>query len=129
MLGLYTRLTTDALTSSYSVYQVGCVPDGTALPYVTIGGAIWGKSAQFTSRDIKGEEIAVHVHVWSAAETDVQASDMMDNIIQAVTGSDLTITGYTQLRGNPEFSQIMLDETEAGNMLRHGVIRFGFHIA
>jgi hypothetical protein len=129
LTALYTRITTDALTSTYRTYQVGCVPDGTALPYVTIGGLIGGKSAGFTSRDIKGEDLVCHVHVWSNYEGDTEAAGMMNNISQAITATDLSITGYTTLKGITDYAQVLLDETTPGQLLRHGVIRFRWQIA
>ena len=128
---LYTRLTTDALTSTYTVYQAGSVPlsPSPEFPYVTIGGLLGGKSGGFTSRDIKGEDLVIHAHVWSDAGKDDEAGDMMDNIIQAVTGTDLSLTGYTTLIGIHDFSQLMIDDTDPSRLLRHGVIRFRFQVA
>ena len=124
---VYSRLTTDALTSSYSTYNY--VPTSATFPYIAIGGVLWGKSAEWTSRDIKGEDIVVHAHVWSSYAGDKQASDMMDNIVQAITATDLSVTGYTMLKGIAEYAQIMVDDTNPNQLLRHGVIRFRFHIA
>lgn len=124
---VYTRLTTDALTLAYSTYNYP--PSTLTFPYITIGGLIGGKSNQWTSRDIKGEDLVIHVHVWSAGQGDKEASDMMDNIVQAITATDLSLTGYTTLKGVAEFEQIMIDATNPGQLLRHGVIRFRFHIA
>jgi len=124
---IYARLTTDALTSSYSTYNY--VPSTATFPYLMIGGLIGGKSASFTSRDIKGEDLVAHVHVWSSYTGDKECADMMNNVVQAITATDLTITGYTTLIGIADFQQIMLDETNAGQVLRHGVIRFRFQVA
>ena len=54
---------------------------------------------------------------------------MMDNIVQAITATDLSVTGYTMLKGIAEYAQIMVDDTNPNQLLRHGVIRFRFHIA
>jgi hypothetical protein len=127
LAAVYARLTTDALTSSYSTYNY--VPTSATFPYIMIGGMIGGKSADFTSRDIKGEDLVIHAHIWSAYQGDKECGDMMNNVIQAITATDLSITGYTTLKGIADFEQIMIDETVPGQLLRHGVIRLRFQIA
>jgi hypothetical protein len=125
---VYSRITTDALTSAYRTYVIGTVADPAVFPYVTIAGILWGKSASFTSRDIKGEDLVIHAHVWGNGD-DKEVAGMMDNISQAITATDLSITGYTTLKGITDYAQILLDETTPGQLLRHGVIRFRWQIA
>ena len=123
----YTRLTTSALTSAYTIYNYA-VPSAT-MPYVTLGGMIGGKSPGFTSTDIKGQDIVLHAHVWSNYQGDAEVSAMMDNVVQALTGSDLSISGYTNLIGIADFAQVLVDATDPNNIIRHGVLRFRFQIA
>jgi hypothetical protein len=127
LASVYTRLTTDILTSAYKTYNY--VPPNATFPYVMIGGMIGGKSADWTSSDIKGEDLVIHAHIWSSYQGDSEAATMMNNVIQAITATDLSITGYTTLKGIPDFSQIMIDATDPNNLLRHGVCRFRFQIA
>ena len=124
---MYTRLTTNALTSAYSTYNY--TPSTATFPYVSIGGIIGGKSADFTSRDIKAEDLVIHVNIWSNHEGDSEAATMMDNVVQAVTGTDLAITGYTTLKGIPDFQQILTDATDPNDILRQGILRFRFQVA
>lgn len=124
---VYSRLTTHALTSAYSNYVY--VPSTATFPYNVITGIIGGKSPDFTSRDIKGEDLVIHVHVWSAAQSDSDCATRMNNIVQAITGTDLSITGYTTLKGIYDFGQVMLDDSNAAQILRHGVLRFRFQVA
>ena len=125
---VYTRLTSDALTLTYNIFNY-VPPSTTSFPYVMIGGMLWGKSADWTSADIKGEDIVIHAHVWSSSHSDAEAGTMMNNIVQAITASDISITGYTTLKGIADFAQIMTDTTNPNQLLRHGVIRFRFHLA
>ena len=127
LAAVYSRLTTDALTSAYSIYNY--VPTSASFPYIALGGLLWGKSEDWTSRDIKGEDIVLHAHIWSSYQGDKEAGDMMNNVVQAITATDLSITGYTTLKGIADFAQIMTDDTNPGQLLRHGVVRFRFHIA
>jgi hypothetical protein len=127
LAAVYTRLTTDALTSAYRTYNY--IPSTAAFPYVAIGGALWGKSASWTSSDIKGEDLVLHFHVWSSYQGDKEAGDMLNNIAQALTATDLNITGYTTLKGIADFSQVLVDDTNAGQLLRHGVLRCRWQIA
>ena len=62
-------------------------------------------------------------------EGDKQCADMMDNIVQALHSSALTITGYTDvMKAMLEYSSITVDETEPTNPVRHGVLRFSHWI-
>lgn len=127
LAAIYSRLTTDPLTSSYAVYNQP--PANISFPYVVISDLISGKSFDWTSRDIKAEEHSIAIHVWSEYEGDKEASDMMDAIAQAITASDLSISGYTSLKCIVEFSEVLVDMETEGRYLRHGIIRFRVHIA
>lgn len=131
---LYERLTTNnalipatATTSTYRIYNY--VPANATLPYVSIGGALYGRSESFYNRDDAAEDIVLHVHVWSSYRGDKEAAEMMNNISSAVTSSALAPTGYTVMLGQNDFAQIMIDDTDPNNLLRHGVIRFRFQMA
>lgn len=89
MQAIYTRLTTDALTSGYTTYNY--VPKNAVMPYVSFGAPIGVRSVAFTTRDTQAEDNTVTVHVWSAIEGDKEASQYMNNIVQAILGSDLTV--------------------------------------
>ena len=131
---LYTRLTTNnalipatATTSTYRIYNF--VPKNAALPYVSIGGALSGRSESFYNRDDAAEDNVLHVHVWSSYQGDKEAADMMTNISSAVTSSALAPTGYTVMLGQMDFAQIMIDDQDPNRLLRHGILRFRFQMA
>lgn len=124
---LYTRLTTHALTSAYRIYNY--VPADAVLPYVSIGGALYGRSESFYTREDAAEDIVLHVHIWSSYRGDKEAADMMNNISSAVTSSALAPMGYTVMLGQNDYANIMIDDTDPNQILRHGILRLRFQMA
>jgi len=124
---IYDRLTTNALTSAYTIY--GYAPREAAFPFITMGFGMGVESAMFTTKDTEAEENSVAVHVWSNYLGDSECSNMMDNIIQALLGADLSIaTYYPPLLAGLDYSEIIIDATDPDNLVRHGVMRFKFHM-
>ena len=121
---VYTRLTTDALTNSYTVRSY--VKDTDSMPYVKLGGYIGVRSTSFNNRDCPNEDNTVTIHVLSDYKGGKEALDMMNNITQALTSSALTIVGYTQFIALLEYSDITEDGADGTDIKRHGVLRFRF---
>lgn len=120
---IYSRLTTGALTSSYRVYNYA--PRDAAFPFVTFGSHIGVKSESYSSRDFEYEENTFTVHVWSAAPQDKECADMMNNIVQTILGTPLSILGYlTPIDTWFDYSDIMVDASDPERLVRHGVMRF-----
>jgi hypothetical protein len=124
---IYDRIDTDVLTSAYRVY--GHVPDDATLPYVVVGSPMGTRSASLGATDIEGQDNIIHIHVWSDYYGEKEVTEMMDNIVQAIHGTTLTITGYTPVLPLYEYSDVILDETESARPIRHGVIRWRIHMA
>lgn len=124
---VHDRITTDPSTSSYRCYNY--VPSSTAFPYIALSDVMGAKSLSWTSQDIKGQDVTITAHIWSSYHGDKQAGDMMDAVAQAVTATDLSITGYTTLKAVVDFYQIMIEDSDPDRILRHGVLRFRFHVA
>lgn len=126
---IFDRIDTNALTSTYAVY--GYVPPGTAMPYVSVGNPMGVISNSFSSRDTEAEENVVNVHVYSKYQGDKECADMMNNIVQAITGSSLSITDYSTPYVMPclDYSEILIDDSDPNNLVRHGVLRFRFHMS
>lgn len=125
---IYDRIDTYTLTSTYRVYNFA--PTNAPLPFITFGSPIGTRSDSFSSRDTQAEENVVTVHVWSSYAGDKEAADMMNNIVQALTSSALTITAYF----NPflallDYADLVLDESIPTEPVRHGILRFRFHMA
>ena len=125
---IYDRLDTHALTSSYSVYNHA--PRTAAFPFVTFGTPIGTESRMLGSRDTEGETNIVTVHVWSDEAGDKECADMMTNIVQAMFGSALTVTGYfSPVDVALDYSDLALDLSDPSRPIRHGIIRFRFEMA
>jgi hypothetical protein len=119
---IYTRLTTHALTSGYRIYNY--TPKGTALPYVVVGEKTGTRKG---ARDHTGEENAVTVHVWTEHAGEKTADEMMDAVVQALTGSALSLTdGYAELYCLLDFADCFRDDTEPERDIWHGVLRFRY---
>jgi len=126
----YSRATTHALTSSYRIYNKGNVPDDVVWPFSAFGTPLGKIDDIFTTRDTDSEDNVVIHDIWSDFPGDEEIVEMMDNYIQAITSSPLTITGYH----NPpltflDHADVIDDDTESGRPVKHGVIRFRFHIS
>lgn len=126
----YSRLDTHELTSDYRVYNKGNVPDDATWPFIAFGTPIGKPDDIFTTRDTASEDNVVIVDVWSDYPGDSEITEMMDNIVQAIKSSALTIAGYH----NPpltflDYADVIDDATESGNPVKHAVIRFRFHMA
>ena len=125
LAAVYTRLTTDALTSGYTTYNF--VPRAATMPFISFGAPIGTRCLPFTTKDTEAEENVITVHAWSAAEGDKQASEYMDNIVQAILGSSLSVTGYNApFKAFLDMAEIFVDDSVPTRLVRHGVLRFHF---
>jgi hypothetical protein len=128
LTAVYTRLTTHANTSSYSTYNH---PSSTAtLPYIVIGRPS-GVRSEYENRSSKYEENIVQIDIFGDDEHmgDKQVADMMNNIVQALDSSALSISNYaTSPYSELDFSDIVRDETEDGKVTYHGLIRWRWHM-
>lgn len=124
MNAVYTRLTTSAYTSAYTIYNY--VPTFTqAMFYITFGSPIGGRSASFGNRDQQVEENVIMINIWSDYPGDKEANNIMMNVMKAMTGSNLSLAGY----GTPamllyEYGEVVVDTSESAVPIRHGVMRF-----
>lgn len=125
LTAVYGRLITYTSTKTYAFYNH--VPDNTAYPYHVIGKLMGVRSAGFETRDTEAEDNAFQVDSWmdkTSGEGDKTCADRMNNIIQALTSSALSITGYNAIHLYLDYSEIMLDPDHPELLLRHGILRF-----
>lgn len=125
MTAIYGRLTTHVLTNAYSFHNY--VPKNTAYPYHIIGKAMGVVSWEYTSRDSEAEENSFQIDSWvdkTSGFGDKACADMQNNIIQAITSSALSISGYSNIYFNLEYSDIMDDPDHPEISLKHGILRF-----
>ena len=125
MTAVYSRLTTHALTLTYAFYN--SVPVNTAFPYHVISKPMGVRSAAYETRNTMAEDNAFQIDSWvdkTSGVGDKACADRMNNIIQALTSSALSITGYNAIYLYLDYSDIMLDPDHPELLLRHGLLRF-----
>jgi len=127
MKAVYKRLDTHNLTKNYTIHNYA--PRNASFPYITLGTPIGARSDSFSAQDIPAEENVLTIHVWSDYKGDKEASDMIDNIVQAITSSNLSFDSYTELICLFDYADITIDDTEPAKPIRHGIVRFRVHMA
>jgi hypothetical protein len=119
------RLKADAYTIAYAAKVFNNVPSGTKMPYLHCTGYMDRPSAMFGSRDFAPEDVSFQVHVWDATLGDTACANIMNLVTKALTGTALSITGYTNLyNASLDFADVLIDTTEPLTPVRHGVCRF-----
>ena len=113
---IYDRLK-DTLTCS--VYDH--VPDGATMPYVTLGE---DTAVDWSTKLELGMEVTHTLHVWSNYNGMAEAKQIIDQVVQALTGSSLAIEGFAVVMATLD----MIDTLRDPEGYRHGVIRFRFKI-
>jgi hypothetical protein len=125
LAAVISRLKTDALTIAYAAKIFNNVPGGSAMPYIRVGEFLDRPSAMFGSRDFAPEDVSFQVHVWSNYAGDYEAANLMSLICKAITGTRLSITGYSTLYNAVlEYSDVLIDDTVPTAICRHGILRF-----
>lgn len=125
MTAIYDRLKAHALTKDYRIYNR--VPPYIQFPYIRIGSPLGSRSVMFSSRDTEAEDNVINIHVFSDASHDYEAADIMDNIVQAITSSDIAIAGYSNKYLYIDHAEIFVDDTEPARPVSHGLIRVRCH--
>lgn len=130
LTAVYSRLTTHALTNTYTFRNY--VKRSDAMPYHVIGKPKGHESLSYKTRDTEAEENIIQIDSWvdeTSGKGDKPCLGMMNNIIQAITGTALTITGYSNPDVFLDYSDILEDDTEPGKIIYHGIIRLRFEMA
>ena len=122
------RIKSNALTSGYTTYY-NYIPDNATLPYIQIGGPIGTRSASLGACDIEGQDNLVTIHIWSDYKGETEVLGMMDNICQAVTGTALSITGYSNVLLLLDYTDVIRDDSNPIQIIFHGIVRFRCHMA
>lgn len=127
MRAIYSRIDNYSKTSAYRVYNFA--PANATMPFVTFGQPL-GARSRFSCRQAFVEDNVVTVHVWSAYLGDKECAEMMANIVEALTSSDLTMTYYqTPFQCLYDYGEILTDLTIPTKPVKHGVLRFRFQMA
>ena len=98
------------------------------MPYHVIGKMLGRESLSFTTRDTEAEENIIQVDSWvdeTSGKGDKSCADMMNNIVQAMTNDPIVMAGYdNSYLVFLDFANILKDDTEPGNIINHGILRF-----
>lgn len=98
------------------------VPQGTALPYLTLGQSTerdWSTGGDLATDD--GREHILTLHVWSNARGKKQTHDIIGAIRSALHDQPLPLTGHRLINLRHEFSEARRDPD--GETV-HGIARF-----
>lgn len=111
----------DRLKTSLTCPVYDHVPDGAAMPYVTLGE---DTAVDWSTKPAPGMEVTHTLHVWSDYRGMAEAKQIIDQVVQALTASPLVVEGFAVVVGRMD----MIDTLRDPEGYRHGVIRFRFKI-
>lgn len=111
----------DRLKASLSCPVYDHVPDGAAMPYVTLGE---DTAVDWSTKLEPGMEVTHTLHVCSNYNGMAEAKQIIDQVVQALTGSPLIVEGFAVVMASLD----MLDTLRDPEGYRHGVVRFRFKI-
>jgi len=97
------------------------VPDGVTMPYVTLGE---DTSVDWSTKLEAGQEITHTLHIWSDYNGMMEAKQIIDTIIQALTEAPLAVEGFFIVSARLDIVETMRDP----DGFRHGVVRFRFKV-
>ena len=118
---IYSRLTDSGAGISTDVYDE--VPETASLPYVELG------EISVTLEIEKISEAMALLHVFSQEAGNKQANDVMENIIESLTSSALSLDeSFSQAQCRLEAADIFKEYHADGLLNRHGTLRFRFLI-
>jgi len=97
------------------------VPDGVTMPYVTLGE---NTSVDWSTKLENGQEVTHTLHIWSEYKGMMEAKQIIDQIIQAITSTPLVVEGFFVVSARVDVVETMRDPEG----YRHGIVRFRFKI-
>ena len=124
-----TRLGAHAETSALTFYAASSVPLDASFPYGTVQiidsapGGVFSK----TGRQV---EVALQYHTRSSAGRgdDADVFGGLDGMVQALTSSGLSVTGYTAQKATSPSAAGLIAEVQNGYTYRRGTARLRFHL-
>lgn len=119
---VYSCLTSNAELMELITGVYDEVPDGAKLPYVTVGDDTVNPMDTKTGA---GEDITLTMHVWTMGPGKKQNKQILDAVLQAITGGSLVLEQPFELEGGKrEFLNVIPDGPGY-----HGICRFRFYIS
>jgi len=105
------------------------------MPYHVIGQPLGRESLSFNTRDTEAEENVIQIDSWvdeTSGKGDKPCADMMNDIVQAMTNDPIVMAGAGYDNSYLvflDFANILKDDTEPGNIINHGILRFRVEMA
>ena len=131
LAAVYARLTTHPLTNTMKFRNY--VKRTDTMPYHMIGRFVGKESDRFSTRDSEVEDNVFQVDSWYDKKSglgDKACADAQTLIVQALTSSALTITGYhNSITFDLDYANILTDDTEPEDPVWHGILRFRVEMA
>ena len=113
---IYARLSSDPVLKTMVSGVYDDVPQGAKFPYVQIGDETVNP---YDTKTNFGEDATVTIHAFSMGPGKVQAKTIMDVVLQSMTASPLTISGFDVEGVERDFMEVFYDGSAY-----HGIIRF-----
>lgn len=104
---------------AYPVYDH--VPDGAAMPYITLGE---DTTTDWSTKPVAGVEVTHTVHVWSDYSGMAEVKRIINEVVQVLTESPLSVEGFSVVLAKVDFMETMRDPEG----FRHGVVRLRFKV-
>ncbi|MGG3624397.1 DUF3168 domain-containing protein [Bacillus gobiensis] len=121
---LFQRFTNDtALSSKVDGRIYDAVPENTPYPYVSIGEPT---NNPFDTKSSLGENIILSVHCWSSYNGKKEAYEILNLILQSLSGPPLQIGGGFKLQDfRREQMNVIID---IDGKTKHGILELRFYI-
>jgi len=111
----------DRLSQALTCTVYDSVPQGAAMPYVTIGE---DTAIDWSTKLENGQEVTHTLHIWSDYEGAKEVKQITDDVIQAITSQPLALEGFYMVIAALDMTEVIRDP----DGYRHAVIRFRFKI-
>jgi len=98
-------------------------PENVPMPHI-IAGEIDGRD--WSDKFQPGQEVAATIHIWSSYPGKKEAAQIMDEVLQALTSSELSLdTDFRAVYSGLDMAEIIID---IDGITRHGILKFRFLI-
>lgn len=111
----------DRLSQSLDCPVYDAVPQVAQMPYVTIGE---DTAIDWSTKLESGQEVTHTLHIWSDYDGAMEAKQIADKVIQAITSQALELHGFYLVIAMLDMTEVIRDP----DGYRHAVIRFRFKI-
>ncbi len=115
---IYDKLTSDGGLMAEISGIFDPVPEGQALPYLTIGE---GSIRDWSAKDFNGQEHLLDIHIWSGLKGGGQVRSLADQVVSLLVDQNLTLIGHQLVRLEFTFFENFFEED---GQVRHGILRF-----